>query len=725
MKKISILSLVALLFLGQLPTKADEGMWIPLLLQMLNEDEMTDMGLEIPVEAIYSINKSSLKDAIVHFNGGCTAEMISKEGLLLTNHHCGYGQIQNHSSVEHNYLKDGFWAMDRSQELPNGDLTASFIKSMKDVSAEVLQGISANTSEAERRQIISKNIAEVKKNATNGTHYEAKVRPFFKGNQYYLFVIETFKDVRLVGAPPSSIGKYGADTDNWMWPRHTGDFSIFRIYADKDNQPAAFSKDNVPYKPAHSLPISIKGVKENDFTMVFGFPGRTDEYLPSFEIEQVLNTVNPAKIKIRGTALDLMDKKMRSSEKVKIQYAAKQSSISNGYKKWIGESKGLKAVRALDKKRQYEREFTVQAKGNRDFAAYANILSQFKDLYDQREPLILARNYFIETNIVNVSTQGFIWRKYLTLRGVEKETFKDDKKVEKLKESFKSWATHEKYWKDLDADLDREILAAILKLNIENLKEGQYPEYFKELSDKYKGNLNKGLKKAYAKSYFVNKDKFNALMKKSPKKVVKALKKDPLYKILAAGGDNFFNNINPKYGEIQDKIDRLMRDYMKGQMEVFSDKRFYPDANSTLRLSYGQVKGVEPLDAVQYDYQTYLDGVMAKYVPGDYEFDLPKKLIELYDSKNYGQYADANGKMPVCFIASNHTTGGNSGSPAINGKGELVGLNFDRIWEGTMSDLNYDVSRCRNIMVDARYILFIVDKYAGASHLIDEMELVK
>ena len=698
--------------------RADEGMWIPMLLEQLNEDEMIDMGLELTAEDIYSINKSSLKDAIVHFGGGCTAEMISKEGLMLTNHHCGYGEIQSHSSVEHDYLKDGFWAMSREEELPNEGLTASFIKRMDDVSDKALKGVTDEMSEAERRDKISANIKTIVEEATKGTHYTAKVKPFFKGNQYFLFVIETFKDVRLVGAPPSSIGKYGADTDNWVWPRHTGDFSIFRIYADNNNQPAEYSKDNVPYVPGHSLPISIKGIKEGDFTMVFGFPGRTNEYLPSDEIDQTLNVINPAKIKLRGTTLELMDKKMRADQKVKIQYAAKQSSISNGYKKWIGENTGLKESRGLDKRRKYEAEFTLQTKGMKEFAKYKDILPAMKDLYQKRKSLSLAREFFIETSYVNVSSMQSCFGIYRLLN-VKDDEEKFKAGVERLK------AGSVKYFKDLDVELDRKILAALIKINVEDLEEGQYPAIYKTMYDKSNGDVYGLLEKIYKKSYIVSEEKMNKLLASSPKTIAKKLSKDPFFKMFKAGADNFYKNIAPKYAHIQDSIDRLMRDYMAAQMEVFSGKRFYPDANSTLRLSYGKVEGMSPKDALVYKHQTYLDGVIAKYVPGDYEFDLPGKLIDLYEKKDYGQYADVNGKMPVCFIASNHTTGGNSGSPALNGKGELIGLNFDRAWEGTMSDLNYDVKRCRNIMVDARYVLFIIDKYAGATHLINEMELVK
>lgn len=695
-----------------LPVQAEEGMWIPMLLQQLNEAEMQDMGLELTAEDIYSVNQSSLKDAIVHFGGGCTAEVISEKGLLLTNHHCGYGEIQSHSSVEHDYLTDGFWAKNQSEELANPGLTATFIKYMKDVSAEATGGVSDDMSEADRQAKIKENIDAIKEKEVEGTHYKSLVRPFFKGNKYYMFVTETYEDVRLVGAPPSSIGKYGSDTDNWVWPRHTGDFSIFRIYADKDNKPAPYSADNVPYKPAHALEISLNGVQEDDFTMVFGFPGRTNEYLPSHAIRQTLEVLNPAKIQIRETSLNIMDAEMRKSDEIRIKYAAKYARVANYYKKWIGENTGLKETHAIAKKEKNEMAFQNIVNSNKAFADYKNLLSDFDKQYQAREELALARDYFVEIFYYGIGFTRF---------ASGADAFVKSGKEEDLK---KFLATAERQFKDYDGYTDEKIMAALLALyekEVPRLK----PSILAEIKKEYKGDFKAYAKAVFAKSILVDSKKFKALKKASPKKAAKMLRKDPAYKLTAGLNDYYRTAIYKQYYAINDEIDKLGRTYMKALMEVFPNKAYYPDANSTLRLTYGKVKAYAPKDAVDYHYMTYMDGVMEKYIPGDYEFDLPERLVKLYEKKSYGQYVDKNGKMPVCFISTNHTTGGNSGSPALNGKGQLVGLNFDRAWEGTMSDINYDSSRCRNIMVDIRYVLFIVDRFAGASYLVDEMKIVK
>lgn len=717
MKRFFI-SFYALLTIS-LHVQADEGMWIPMLLEQLNESEMIDMGLEITAEDIYSINKSSLKDAIVHFGGGCTAEMISGKGLLLTNHHCGYGEIQSHSSVENDYLTDGFWAKSLEEELSNPGLTATFIKYMDDVTESVLKGTSEDMEISEQKKIIRENMDAIIEEAIADTHYEAKIKPFFKGNKYYMFVTETFKDVRLVGAPPSSIGKYGADTDNWVWPRHTGDFSIFRIYADKNNKPAEYSEDNVPYKPAHHLPVSIKGIEEGDFTMVFGFPGRTNEYLPSSAIDQTLNLLNPAKIDFRQTSLGIMDKKMRRNDKTRIQYAAKYASIANYYKKWIGENTGLKESRALDKKRKLESKFQSIVDSRDAFSEYRDLLPSMKATYDENEKYALARDLFVETAYYNISSMRFCFKILDLERSLEESEEEASKAKNNLINSSKN------YFKNLDQELDQNVLAAIIKMHPKYLAKNMYPELFDEFISLSDEKYAKTMSSIYSKSLLMMEGEFQKLEKLSPEKAYKKLSKDPIYKIFKAYRSNYYSKVRPTYNANKDKLEVLMKKYMKAQMEVFSDQRFYPDANSTLRLTYGTVQGMSPKDAVDYHFITNMDGLMAKYIPGDYEFDLPKGLIELYNNKDYGQYAAKDGTMPVCFIASNHTTGGNSGSPALNSKGELIGLNFDRAWEGTMSDINYDVSRCRNIMVDIRYVLFIIDKFAGAGYLVEEMDLVK
>ncbi len=702
-----------------LQVRADEGMWIPMLLEQLNEAEMIDMGMELTAKDIYDINQSSLKDAIVHFGGGCTAEMISKKGLLLTNHHCGFGEIQSHSSVENDYLTDGFWAKSQANELTNPGLTATFIKYMEDVTDKVLEGVNDDMELKEQQDIIGENMKAVKKSAIENTHYEANIKPFFKGNKYYMFVTETFKDVRLVGAPPSSIGKYGADTDNWVWPRHTGDFSIFRIYANENNEPADYNESNVPYQPAHHLPVSIKGIEKGDFTMVFGFPGRTNEYLPSSAIDQTLSVLNPAKIDFRKTSLGIMDKKMRKNDKTRIQYAAKYASIANYYKKWIGENTGLKESKALNRKKNYESDFQNSVNQEAVFEKYRSILPTMETLYTENKDYALARDLFVETAYYNVSSMRFCFSIMNLANSMGKDEEAQNKALKKLAKSSA------KYFKNLDPEVDRKVLSAIITMHPKYLKEPMYPSLFTDYIAMSPGKYASTLEKAYSKSALMSAERFNSITKMKPKKAAKLLTKDPIYKIFKAYRDNYYAEVRPTYNKNKDQIDQLMKLYMKAQMEVFKDKRFYPDANSTLRLSYGTVQGMSPKDAVDYDYITTMDGLMDKYIPGDYEFDLPKGLVELYNNKDYGQYAAKDGSMPVCFIASNHTTGGNSGSPALNAKGELIGLNFDRAWEGTMSDINYDVNRCRNIMVDIRYVLFIIDKYAKAGYLVEEMDIIK
>ena len=705
MKNLKITLLLSFLMLCVLNSRAKEGMWLPMFLQQLNEVEMQAMGLELSAEDIYSINNGSLKDAIVHFGGGCTAEIISAEGLLLTNHHCGYGQIQSHSSVDNDYLTNGFWAKDQTQELTNKGLTATFIKYMKEVTAEVLANETAEMSENQRKELIKTTGDSLIAIEIEGTHYEASIKPFFKGNRYFMFVTETFMDVRLVGAPPSSIGKFGSDTDNWMWPRHTGDFSIFRIYADKDNKPAEYSEDNVPYQPNRHLSISTQGVKPGDFTMVYGFPGRTDEYLPAVAVKQITQVLNPAKISIRKTALDIMDKEMRASDDVRIKYASKYASVANYYKKWIGENTGIQKTRGIKRKEEFETAFMDALNSNEVDPQYSGLLNLYDSFYDQMESVALARDYFIEIAYRGVEIIKFANKasKFIRTGGFED--------LEKFKKSISG------HFKNYDANTDALLFDALLHKYQTDQADSEYlPPYFN-------GKMYTA-SEVFSKSYFSNQENLEDLFKSSLKKIQKKLSKDPAFKVASALYGHYRDVIYGKYWALEDELDALDRLYIKAMMEVLPDYRnYYPDANSTLRLTYGQVQGVSPIDAVSYGHVTYLEGMMEKYIPGDYEFDLPQKLIDLYESKDFGTYADDNGKLPVCFIATNHTTGGNSGSPALNAKGELVGLNFDRAWEGTMSDINYDASRCRNIMVDARYIIFIIDKYANADYLLDEMTI--
>lgn len=704
-----------LLLLVFIPTYAQQGgMWIPSLLKGMNQKEMKSLGMKMSASDIYDVNNSSLKDAVPHFNGGCTSEVISSKGLLLTNHHCGYGEIQAHSTVEHDYLTDGFWAMSLEEELPNPGMEVTFIVRIEDVTNKVLEGVSILTSEEDKQKKIQDNIAKVSKDSPKESYQENRIRTFYEGNQYMLFVTETYKDVRLVGAPPSSIGKFGSDTDNWVWPRHTGDFSLFRIYANKDNLPAEYSEDNVPYTPKHYFPISLGGIEEGDFTLVFGYPGRTQEYLPSVAVEQLIDVINPAKIEVRDAALKVTDAFMRKDKQIKIQYASKYASIANYWKKWIGETQGLKKTNAVAVKKAFEKDFLARAKKAGKMDEYGNLFTEFEKHYTEIEPYQLSRDYFIEVAIRNVELLTIGYRLYqleqiYNARGAQSFTDRKNNTVSSLEGTYK----------DYSKQVDEKVFEQLIALYAE-----KSPEQF--LPDMLKGTNKELTQNVYANSKLTSYNGVKELLNTSnePEEIIKALNADPGYELIKAMMQAYIEKVAPKYEELTLELDALQRTYMKGILELSpKDARIFPDANSTMRVTYGQVKGYEPRDAVYYKPVTYLDGVIEKYVPGDYEFDVPQKLITLYNNKDYGQYGE-NGKMPVCFLGTNHTTGGNSGSPAIDAKGNLIGLNFDRVWEGTMSDVYYDPAICRNIMVDIRYVLFIVDKYAGATRLIDEMELV-
>lgn len=725
-KKMSMLFMVALLLIGS-NVKADEGMWIPMLLKKYNIDDMQKAGFKLTAEDIYDINKACLKDAVVGlgregrpFRHFCTGELISDEGLMVTNHHCGYGAIQSHSTLENDYLKDGFWAMSREEELTNEGITASFLIRMEDVTAKVLNGVTDETSEADRYKLVKKHIAEIQKEAEKGTHYRASVKPYFNGNQYFLAIYEIFKDVRLVGAPPSAIGKFGGDTDNWMWPRHTGDFSMFRIYAGKDNKPASYSKENVPLKPKQSFKISLKGVNANDFTMVFGYPGTTTEYLTSYALKLMTETDNPHKIKIRTKKLDLMRADMDASPLVRIQYSAKYAGVANSWKRWQGEIKGLRRLNAIEKKQELEKRFEEWANSNADLKKkYAGILGKMKTLYAEITPVSLARDYALEAGKRGAESVGFAgkFEDLVQLKRGEEE--QAEKMVEGLKKAT------EKFYKNFNLPTDQKLLAATLKMYSDNLEDKYLPEELKNIRDKYKGDFEAYAAKALSKSVFASKAKVDQVLNNYKISMGKKLAKDPIYKL--AYSINFFyaSEIAPVYGKIHAATSKLQRTYMAGLMEMDKDKIFYPDANSTFRVHYGKVAGYKARNAVTYDHYTTLEGIIEKDNPEIFDYDVPAKLKELYHAKNFGQYANAKGEMPVCFAATNHTTGGNSGSPVLNANGELIGLNFDRAWEGVMSDLMYDPEICRNVSLDIRYVLFIVDKFAGAGYLLDEMNIVK
>nr|WP_299032529.1 S46 family peptidase [uncultured Tenacibaculum sp.] len=692
MKYIKIL----FLFIVVQVTAQQGGMWIPSLLEGMNEQEMTSLGSKLTAKDIYDVNNSSLKDAIGHFNGGCTSEVISPEGLILTNHHCGFGQIQSHSSLENDYLKDGFWAMNKKEELPNKGLYVEFIVRIDDVTAKALNGVTNTMSEREKQSTIDKNINEIQKNVQKEAWQGVKVKPFYKGNQYFLFVTERFDDVRLVGAPPSSIGKFGSDTDNWVFPRHTGDFALFRIYADKNNRPAKYSKDNVPYKPKHFLPVSLDGIEEGDFTMVFGFPGRTNEYLPAVAIKHITQEFNPSNIAIREAALKEIDAQMKASDAVRIKYASKQARIANAWKKWIGENLGIKKSNAIAERQAFEATFKKALKEKGLEKNYGNILPNFEKLYADFADINIKRRNFIEVFLVTNELMQMTFRAYQ----LEQVALNKPEKFEDAKTSLvnRIKGIHKNFNVNVDKGVFKNVMPLYNPTNVDA--------------------------SIYNKTSFTDLNKALQLLEGDAKKVVKNLNKDAAYQYAKPMIEEFYTKINPEFQQKNQPITALQKTYMKALMEALPNARYFPDANSTLRVTYGQVRGYSPRDAVYYNPVSYLDGVIEKYVPGDYEFDVPQKLRDLYDAKDFGQYTDKNGKVPVCFLGTNHTTGGNSGSPAIDAHGNLIGLNFDRVWEGTMSDMNYDPEICRNIMVDARYILFIIDKYAGAKHLIDEMKLV-
>lgn len=695
-------------------------MWLPMHLEKQNEKEMKALGLKLKADDLYAPNRPSIKDAICQFSGGCTGEIISPQGLLLTNHHCAFSAIQRQSTLEYNYVEDGFWAMSRPDELPCPGETAMFIVRMEDVTALALQNVTEAMGERDRQAQIDKNLAQIKVNTKREKWEDILIRPFYNGNQYFLFVTVTYTDVRLVGAPPSSIGKFGADTDNWVWPRHTGDFALFRVYADKDNRPAPFSPDNQPLKPAHFLPISLDGVEEGDFTMVYGFPGRTDEYLPAAALQQTAEVTNPVRVDIRDKALKTMDGFMRNDPAVKIAYIARYASIANAWKKWLGEMQGLQTYQAVEKKQAYEAEFVRRINQNPDWKIrYNNLLPRLNQTYQEIEPYAEARDNYLESFLRNVQVVGMVaglnsWIGEYEKGNVSVFAAKSGEVVPQVEGALTAFFPA----------VDQAVFAVLLERFAKTMR----PEWgggFVLAEASRHGGFSQYADHLFANSVFTNAARWKAAAAAEANAFGNTLSQDPLLAFWRGVSMPYQEKVAPKLQELQNTLNLLQRQYMAAQMQVFKDKRFFPDANGTLRLTYGKVNGYNPRDAVRYEFRTHLDGVMEKYVPGDYEFDVPQKLIDLWKNKDYGQYAAKDGRLPVAFLGSNHTTGGNSGSPALDARGNLVGLNFDRVWEGTMSDLNYDPAICRNIMVDARYILFIIDKYAGAGYLLQEMKLVK
>ncbi len=712
---------VLFLILSSSLLRADEGMWIPILIEKFNIEIMQEKGFKLSAEDIYSVNQASMKDAVMIFGGGCTAELISDQGLIITNHHCGYRPIQSHSTIEHDYLTNGFWAMSQEEELANPGLTVTFLKWMKDVTEEVLEGIEDGISEEELFDIKQKNIIKIKEEAIEGTHFTAQVKPFYYGNQYFLFVNETYKDVRLVGAPPSSIGKFGGDTDNWMWPRHTGDFSMFRIYAGKDNEPAEYSPDNVPFKPKKFFPISLKGTKPGDFTMVFGYPGSTYEYVPSFHLQMLTGDIYPELIDVRTKKLEIMQNAMEKSPEVRIQYSAKASGVSNSWKRWKGEIRGLDKLDAVIKKQEYEKRFMEWTGANPDRnLRYGKLLEHYEKVYGEIAPVSLVQSYlrevFFSYGVENISlVSGFSKLVSLIENGASPE------EINKVLESLRGRTAG--FFKNYDPATGDALAVAMLSMFEKNVPGEYFPEEYRKIMEKYNGNYQTWLKMVRKKSLFMDEEVLLGFLNSFKVSDVKKIKKDPVYMLAQSAGEAY-GKIRSDYGKLNQELESLHRIYMKAQMEFEPEKLFYPDANFSLRVSYGEVLGYDPRDAVFYKHYTTLEGVIEKDNPEIYDYDVPEKLKELYLKKDYGRYSQ-DGKIPICFLATNHTTGGNSGSPVIDAEGNLIGINFDRAWEGVMSDLMFNPEQCRNISIDIRYALFIIDKFAGAGYLLDEMTLVE
>jgi len=700
----------------------DEGMWLPMLVQKLNIKKMQAMGLKLTAEDIYSVNNGSLKDAVIALDhGSCSGELVSAEGLFLTNHHCGYGEIQAHSTVEHDYLTDGFWAMSKAEELPNPGKTVSFLINVTDVTDKVNAVITDEMTEEERNAVImtlSKKL-EAEAVANSKEWYEARMQSFFEGNSYYLFVYETYKDVRLVGAPPSSIGKYGADTDNWMWPRHTGDFSMFRIYCAPDGKPAEYSEENIPFTPKKFFPVSIKGQKKNDFAMVMGYPGGTTRYMTSFGVDNEMEVTNKIRIKLRGIKQEIMKKEMDASDKVRIQYASKYSRSTNYYKYSIGQNNGLNALNVMGKKQNEEAELNkwINKKKSRK-AEYGEAISLIENSLKELKDANVAQSYWLEAfwlgpEVIKTALRGYY--------GI-KRAAGNEEATNKLKEKAKE------FFKDFYQPIDKTVFVAMCKTYKEDIPEDYYPTFFKDVNDNYDGDFSKFADKLYSSSIFVDEAKYNAFLAKPN---MEDLEKD-LGVVVANSVYALYMEKGALTKEKQMNYAKGKREYLAAKLDKEKNVAHYPDANSTMRLTYGTVGDYSPKDAVIYKHYTTLKGYMDKENEGSPktdEFYVPQRLKDLYAAKDYGQYgnkrADGTKEMRVCFTTNNDITGGNSGSPVINGNGELIGIAFDGNWEAMSGDIAFETELQKCINVDIRFVLFVIDKYAGASHLVKEMKIVK
>jgi hypothetical protein len=693
-------------------------MWLPLLIKRLNEVDMQKAGLKLTAEEIYSVNNSSLKDAIVSFGGFCTAEMISNEGLMLTNHHCGFDAVQSHSSVQHDYITDGFWAMTRDQELTNPGLTASFLVRMEDVTQTVKAQLPDTLSESARTEAFGKIAKKLQEENSEKGRYKVEVKSFLQGNEFYLFVYEVFKDVRLVGAPPKSIGNYGGDTDNWMWPRHTGDFSMFRVYCGKDGKPAEYSKDNVPYQPKHFLPINIGGVKKDDYAMIMGYPGRTDRYRFSAGVQNDIDQVNPSIVKIRTKKLDIWKRDMEATDSVRIMYASKYARVSNYWKYFIGATKGLKRMNVVAQKADLENKFNGWVNTKPELKSkYGNVTNELTAAYTEQ------KNYNLSATYIREAMLGSELLTYAySFNNLDKVLANKDSKPEDIKKAADALVPPiEDYFKEYSINTDKKITAALLELYSNDVPKNQQSPGFTQLVAKSKGDFKKISDKIFDKTMFTSSEKVKAFLA-TPNE--KKLNNDQAYSFIKEVMDYYIANVRTPLRATSAKVDKNMRLFVDGQRQMMPDKKFYPDANSTMRLTYGKVADYYPMDAVYYNYFTTLDGVMEKMDNSNEEFVIPAKMVELYKKKDYGRYGE-NGVLKVDFITTNDITGGNSGSPVINANGELIGCAFDGNWEAMSGDIAYDSVYKRTICADIRYILWVVDKFAGAGNLVKEMKIVQ
>lgn len=717
MKKL-LLSL--LLATGLVRANADEGMWLPMLIGK-NYEEMKKMGLKLSKDDLYNINNSSLKDAIIQFGGGCTGEMISPNGLLITNHHCGYGAIATLSSVEKNYLDNGFWAYSYSEELPAKDITALFLERMEDVTDEIAKATGKSTGEKFDKKY-EKAVEKIKKRVEATGNYEAQVKSYFEGNQYILLVYKRFKDVRLVGTPPKSLGKYGGDTDNWMWPRHTADFSMFRVYADVNNEPAEYSKDNVPYKPKKFLPISIKGVDEGDYAMIFGYPGRTNRYDVSYGIDIAINETNPSIVKPREKRLEIMRKNMKTDKAVYLKLTSYYAGISNYWKYFIGQTEQLKRLKVVKQKEQQEADFTYWARKNAP--EYKDVMKRMEAIHNAYRPYAKHHMYYSQAfqGSLLAAYGSQFYDLYLELYEKKPSQEKIEKEVKGLKKSRKGMMAR------FDRNTEQEILAEMAKMFYQDIPKSQHPEVYQNVIFKKFGNSDMNKMFADYAEYVFNNTmlldtvKLNAFLENP---TIDAMLEDAALRYALSFARNYNEVYKPKIEKYTESKQELKKQYIKGLMVKNKDGLFYPDANSTMRITYGSVKSYSPQDAVHFDYYTTLDGFMDKYKPGDDEFDAPQDLISLYNKKDYGKYADANGQLRTCFITTNDITGGNSGSPIINGNGEWIGIAFDGNWEAMSGDIAFDKNYKRTICTDARFIFWIIEKMGKAHNLIEEVDLRK